>query len=76
MVRQNALHNGRACPVCNARVAQEWARLQAEAHARNVVLPVVDSLLAATARRYHLTIATANVEDFKATGVKILNPFD
>jgi len=57
-------------------VAQEWARLQAEAHARNVVLPVVDSLLAATARRYHLTIATANVEDFKATGVKILNPFD
>ena len=29
----------------NARVAEEWGRLQAEARARNVVLPVVDSLL-------------------------------
>ena len=60
----------------NARVAEEWARLQAEAHARNLVLPVVDSLLAATARRYHLMIATDNVADFKHVGVKVFNPFD
>ena len=60
----------------NARVAEEWARLQAEAAARNLVLPVVDSLLAATARRYHLVIATDNVTDFKGVGVKVFNPFD
>ena len=60
----------------NARVAEEWARLQAEAGARNLLLPVVDSLLAATARRYHLVIATDNVTDFKGVGVKVFNPFD
>ncbi|MEY2429922.1 MAG: toxin FitB [Verrucomicrobiota bacterium] len=60
----------------NARVAEEWARLQAELHGRNLVLPVVDGLLAATARRYQLTVATDNVRDFKATGVKVFNPFD
>ncbi len=60
----------------NARVAEEWARLQAEAQARNLVLPVVDSLLAATARRYHLVIATDNVSDFKGAGIRLFNPFE
>ena len=60
----------------NARVAEEWGKLQAEASARKLVLPVVDSLLAATARRYHLVIVTNNVNDFKGVGVKVFNPFD
>jgi toxin FitB len=60
----------------NSRVAEEWARLQAEVYARHLVLPVVDSLLAATARRYQLTLVTDNVGDFSAAGVKIFNPFD
>jgi predicted nucleic acid-binding protein len=60
----------------NARVTEEWARLQAEVQAKNVVLPVVDSLLAATARRYQLTIATDNESDFRSAGVRIFNPFD
>jgi predicted nucleic acid-binding protein len=59
----------------NARVAEEWGRLQAEARTRNVVLPAVDSLLAATARRYQLALATDNVKDFRAVGLKIVNPF-
>ena len=60
----------------NARVAEEWGRLQAEARAKNVVLPVVDSLLAATARRYQLVLATDNTSDFRGAGLKIVNPFD
>lgn len=60
----------------NARVADEWGRLQAEARAKNVVLPVVDSLLAATARRYQLVLATDNTRDFRDVGLKIVNPFD
>jgi len=59
----------------NARVAEEWAKLQAEVHARNLILPAVDSLLAATARRYQLTVATDNVEDFTSAGIKVFNPF-
>ncbi len=60
----------------NARVADEWGRLQAEARAKNLVLPVVDSLLAATARRYQLVLATDNTSDFRGVGLKIVNPFD
>jgi predicted nucleic acid-binding protein len=60
----------------NFRICEEWARLQAEAQAANFTLPVVDSLLAATARRYRLIIATDNESDFKFSGVKVLNPFD
>jgi len=60
----------------NARVADEWGRLQAEARAKNLVLPVVDSLLAATARRYQLVLATDNTRDFRGVGLKIVNPFD
>ncbi|HEV2209823.1 MAG TPA: type II toxin-antitoxin system VapC family toxin [Verrucomicrobiae bacterium] len=60
----------------NSRVAEEWAKLQAKAKSRSLILPAVGSLLAATACRYQLTIATDNVNDFKAAGVKIFNPFD
>ena len=59
----------------NFSVAEEWARLQVEMHFNHVVLPVIDSLLAATARRYQLTMATDNVNHFQSTGVKVLNPF-
>ena len=60
----------------NTRVAEEWAKLQSESRGKNLVLPIVDSLLAATARRYQLAIATDNVKDFRAVGVKVFNPFD
>lgn len=60
----------------NARVADEWARLQGELHEKNLLMPVVDSLLAATARRYQLTLVTANTRDFAMTGINLLNPFD
>jgi predicted nucleic acid-binding protein len=59
----------------NFRVCEEWARVQAEAQTAHVSLPVVDSLLAATARRYQLIIATENESDFKFSGVRVLNPF-
>jgi hypothetical protein len=60
----------------NARVADEWGKLQAEVRARNIGLPVVDSLLAATARRYQLVLATDSVKDFRAAGLTVVNPFD
>ncbi len=60
----------------NVRVAEEWSRLHAQPHAKTRNVPTVDGLLAATAHRYQLTIATDNVKDFNATGIKIFNPFD
>ena len=39
-------------------------------------LPVIDSLLAATAIQHQLTLVTRNVKDLKGIGVTLLNPFD
>ena len=39
-------------------------------------LPVIDSLLAATAIQHDLTLVTQNVSDVENTGVKLLNPFE
>jgi predicted nucleic acid-binding protein len=51
-------------------VAEEWARLNVPDP-----LPVVDGLLAATAKVADLTLATRNVADIEGTGIAIFNPF-
>jgi len=51
-------------------VAETWGRLCARRP-----LPIVDSLLAATALEFGLTVATRNTTDFNGTGVKTVNPF-
>ena len=38
-------------------------------------LPVVDGLLAATAKVLGLTLATRNVADVESTGVDLFDPF-
>jgi predicted nucleic acid-binding protein len=59
----------RIVPV-DASVADRWGRLRARRS-----LPVIDSLLAATARQHHLTIVSRNERDFAALDVEVLNPF-
>jgi len=51
-------------------VAAAWGRQQ---YTRP--LPVIDALLAATARVHGLTVVTRNVKDFEVAGVQVLNPF-
>jgi predicted nucleic acid-binding protein len=50
--------------------AQLWGRLRVP-HPENEL----DKLIAATALLYGLTVVTRNVDDFRGTGVKLLNPF-
>lgn len=38
--------------------------------------PYQDSLIAATAKLHGLTLATRNTEDFEATGIQIINPWN
>jgi len=52
-----------------------WAELQASAEKAGRRIPVIDSLLAATARCHGLTIATRNVDDFRHCGVPVINPW-
>lgn len=60
---------GRILPVTTP-IADRWGRLNAPDP-----LPVIDSLLAATALEYDLTLVTRNVDDVQRSGVKLLNPF-
>ncbi len=51
-------------------IADRWGRLNVPDP-----LPVIDSLLAATALEHGLTLVTRNIKDVKQTGVSLLNPF-
>jgi predicted nucleic acid-binding protein len=64
----------RILPV-DATVALAWGRLQGEAERAGMKLPVIDSLLAATAACHHLTLATRNVADFARCDVPLFNPW-
>lgn len=59
----------------NLEVAAEWGRLQAHAAGRGEPVPVVDSLIAATAVVHHLTVVTRNVKDFARCGVSVHDPW-
>jgi toxin FitB len=62
-------HGDRVVPIDRA-IAEEWGRMNVPDP-----LPVVDGLLAATARVSGLTLVTRNVADIAGTEVVLLNPF-
>jgi predicted nucleic acid-binding protein len=53
-------------------IAEEWGRLNVSAQRP----PIVDGLMAATAKVHKLTLVTRNVADVAMTGVRVLNPFE
>lgn len=58
------------------KLAYHWGMLVGDCRRKGVNLPVVDSLIAATSRLHGLILVTANVADFKQTGVTIINPWE
>ena len=65
----------RVIPLGEAEM-NEWAALQADAERKGHRLPVVDSLIAATARCHGLTLATRNIQDFCHCGISVHNPWE
>lgn len=59
----------------NTSTAHVWGQLVARWEKFGHTVPALDSQLAATASRHGLTMVTRNVDDFKCTGLKVLNPF-
>lgn len=59
----------------NVAVAHDWAEQQRDLEEAGLKMPLEDSYIAATARRYGLTIVTGNERYFRRPGVKLFNPF-
>ena len=59
----------RVLPV-DAETADEWGRMSVPDP-----VPVVDGLMAATAKVRGMTFVTRNTADVERTGVRVLNPF-
>jgi predicted nucleic acid-binding protein len=70
-----AWFSGRILPV-DRQVAGRWASLEAQGARAGRPLPTVDSLIAATALAYDLTIVTRNTRDFGGIGATIINPWE
>lgn len=62
-------YGNRILPVDRA-IAEEWGRMSLPDP-----LPVVDGLLAATARVLGLTLVTRNVADVEGAGIELFDPF-
>lgn len=69
VARLSEAHRDRILPIDRA-IAEEWGRMNVPDP-----LPVVDGLLAATAKVSGLTLATRNTADVESAGVELLNPF-
>lgn len=62
-------YSDRVVPL-TVEVAQEWGRLNVPDP-----VPVIDGLLAATAKVHGWTLVTRNTSDVASTGARLLNPF-
>jgi predicted nucleic acid-binding protein len=64
-------YGDRVLPI-TVEIAEEWGRMNVPPSPP----PIIDGLLAATARTHRLTLVTRNLSDFARTGVNVVNPFD
>ncbi len=69
LARLSEAHRDRIVPV-DRPIAEEWGRMNVPDP-----LPVVDGLLAATARILGLTLVTRNTADVRSTGIELFDPF-
>ena len=59
-----------------ANEAQEWGRIFAAVEAQGKPMPLVDSLIAATAVFHDMTLVTRNTRDVAASGVTLFDPWN
>ncbi len=60
----------------NLNIANAWALIQASGEKKGRSLPTMDSLIAATAIAYNLTLVTRNTKDMIQNGVQLFDPWN
>ena len=60
----------------NAATAHIWGQHVAAWETKGIIIPTLDSIIAATALRHDLIIVTRNVSDFSTVGFRVINPFE
>jgi len=67
--------NGKILPL-DTDIIVEWGVMMARLENVGRKMPAIDSLIAATALSSDCVLATRNVSDFEAAGIKIINPWE
>ncbi len=62
------------CLSWNESVGLRWAELLADLRRRGRLMPVKDSMIAASALAHGLSVATLNGRDFEPAGVELVDP--
>lgn len=61
--------------VLDIPVMLAWGELIGQLERAGQPLPALDSLIAALVLHHHCTLATRNTDDFRATGIQLINPW-
>ena len=59
----------------NVRIAEIWGDRAAGAQLKGIAMPIIDGLIAATAKHHELTIVMRNVKDFIMWRIPVINPW-
>jgi len=57
-------------------IATSWGKIQGKAEKEGKKMPVLDSLIAATAIKNNLTVVTRNIKDIENSGCQSINPWE
>jgi len=60
----------------NENILDTWAKICGQSEAQGKKLPIMDSLIAATASENNLVIVTRNLSDFAFSSVNVFSPWD
>lgn len=58
------------------QVAASWGKMQAKAEISGKTMPIIDGMIAATARTHNLAVATRNISDMEAGKAVLINPWE
>lgn len=67
---------GRVLPFEAGAAARAYAVIHATRRSLGRPIAMADAMIAAIARARGMQVATRNVDDFKGTGVEVINPWD